>query len=176
MCLLEILQQLLQRLSICVNYSMVVEEYDYGPRFHIHEFDCRCSISCTLPSMWLCSLMLVELQSDLTLPQSQVAIADSLPSTATEMELTYARAIDDIWRNYHQQCDVKSLLRLCILFARKSMRSLDDDSFLSLPVPPYLRKLLTYRDVSEKIFEQWCEGPPVSTQTEIVQDFTEMHL
>ena len=158
-CLLGMLQQLLQRLRF---YDKHLElEVFLKDVLVVVINDVRLYIYTTKPCsvLYLCSLILVELQLDLTLPQQQ--IADRVASTVTEMELTYAHAIDDMWSNYSQQCRVKSLLRLCILCTRKSMNGMDDESFLSLPVPPYIRKLLTYQDVAKKIFEHGCHGPPV---------------
>ena len=34
------------------------------------------------------------------------------------------------------------------------MRRLNDTDFSSLPVPIYIRKLLTYRDVAEKVLDE----------------------
>ena len=106
--------------------------------------------------VYLCSLILVELQFDLTSVPGN--ITNVLSNNARAEALIYAPAVEEVWKNCHQQNHVKSLLRLCILKTRSSMSSLDDDSFLSLPGPPYLRRLLTYRDVSERIFAEWCNG------------------
>ena len=117
--------------------------------------------SLELPFTYLCSLLLVELQVDfISTPRE---IDDKFKQSATEKKLTYLHAIDCVWKNYHKQSRVKSLLRLCILCTRSSMSSLDDASFMSLPVPPYIRKLLTYRDIAEGIFEEWCHGPTISS-------------
>ena len=104
----------------------------------------------------LCSLILTELQFDFTSTPRE--IADTFWKSAPKEELSVASAIDSAWRTYREQCRVRSLLRLCILQTRNSMSSLDDESFLSLPVPPYIRKLLTYHDVSERIFEERLRG------------------
>ena len=106
---------------------------------------------------YLCSLILTEMQFDFASTPHE--IADKLPNSVETEEFTFAQATDTLWKNYRRQCNVRSLLRLCILRTRNSMSSLDDESFLSLPVPPYIRKLLTYRDISEKIFEEWKQGP-----------------
>ena len=151
-CLLEMFHQLLQRLHF--NEPLVLDvpisyEVDY---LHIHlnnitVADIRDSRS--LYSAYIGCLILVELQFDLASTPDDLAYEIQ---GKVLVDLTYAHAIDDMLRNYRQQRHVKSLLRLCVLRTRKSMRSLDDESFLSLPVPPYIRKLLTYRDVAEKIF------------------------
>ena len=78
-------------------------------------------------------------------------------------KILLSRVPTNIWRNYLQQSRVKSLLQLCISCTRDNMHSLDDESFLSLPVPPYILKQLTYRDVSEEIFKEWCQGLPTSS-------------
>ena len=111
--------------------------------------------------LYLFSWILVELQFDLASTPSE--IGDDWEQTEINQVLwSYSHAAGDIWKKYHQQSRVKSLQRLCILCTRNSMSSFDDESFVSLPVPPYLRKLLTYRDVSEKIFEEWCRAPDMS--------------
>ena len=103
----------------------------------------------------LCSLLLVELQFQLASMPNKVA-DELLESNARIEYLVYARAIDSLWKQCRVQ-RVRSLLRQCILQIRSCMSSLDDDSFLCLPVPPYIRGLLTYHDVSEKIFAEWCK-------------------
>ena len=113
-----------------------------------------------LRAMYLCNLILLKLQIDFT--STSIEIDDKFKHAVTE-ELSYAHAIDCVWRSYCQQCHVKSLLRLCILCTRSSMSSLDDASFMSLPVPPYIRKVLTYRDIAEEIFEEWRHGPTISS-------------
>ena len=116
---------------------------------------------CQSMHLYLYSLILVELQIySVSVPDQ---IVDTLPQSMTVTTLNYAQATDELWRNYNKEYHVKSLLRLCILCTRNSMHNLDDESFLSLPIPPYIRKLLTYRDVSERIFERWCCGLAVSS-------------
>ena len=112
-------------------------------------------------AMYLGSLILVKLQTDfISTPRE---IVDRFKQSAAKKMLTNVHPIDCVWRCYRQQCHVKSLLRLCILCTRSSMSSLDDANFMSLPVPLYIRKLLTYRDIAEEIFEEWCHGPTISS-------------
>ena len=106
---------------------------------------------------YMCSLILTELQFDLLSKSDDIVLGLPDQSAASEL-IARAHAIDDLWRTYRQKCKVKSLLRLCLLQTRKSMSSLDDNSFLSLPVPPYIRRLLTYTDVAERIYEDLCKG------------------
>ena len=106
--------------------------------------------------LYLLSLMLTALQVDVV--SSAHDVAPILSQNETEEYITYAHVINDLWKNDHQRCKVKSLLRLCILQIRNSMSSMDDNSFLSLSVPPYIHKLLTYRDVAERMYEEWCEA------------------
>ena len=105
--------------------------------------------------LYLCTFVLFEVHADVVVTPSD--IVPRLYLNATEQMAASVHALDDLWRAYHQKCNVKSLLRVCILHIRNSMNSLDDKSFLSLPVPPYIRKLLTYRDVAERIYEEWCK-------------------
>ena len=113
-----------------------------------------------LLDMYLCSLILMKLQVHFISTPKE--IDEEFKQSVTE-ELSYMHAIDCVWRSHHQQCHVKSLLRLCILCTRGSMSSLDDASFMSLPVPPYIRKLLTYRHIAEEILEEWCHSPTISS-------------
>ena len=131
------LHQLLQRLSFheplrvggegCFNNYMTVNSIWLTDRIE-HG---------SLPAVhFLCSLILVELQFDFASIPNE--IADKLPSSDDTEALLYARAFDDVWRRYREQCRVKSLLRLCIHRIRNCLKRLDDDSFQSLPVPPFL--------------------------------------
>ena len=115
----------------------------------------------SLSVVYLISLILVELHIDLASTPNQ--IVGTLPNSVTGGTLEYAQAVDDVWKTYYEECHMKSLLRLCILCTRNSMHRVDDESFLCLPVPTYIRKLLTYRAVSERIFEQWRRGITVET-------------
>ena len=75
-------------------------------------------------------------------------------------EVTQRRALVDIWKAYHQRhSSVKSLFKLCIYCIRKSMSSLGDNSFQSLPVPSKLRNLLMLRDIAEVACEAWKLWP-----------------
>ena len=139
----EMLHQLLQRLHF--NEPINVEMWNHSYSTIMVTNDVQVAFTaqyqpCMLP-VYLCSLLLVELQFDLASAPNK--IVDELPANAGAEDLTYARAIDSMWTDYHQLCQPKPLQRLCILHIRSSMTSLDDDSFLSLPVPPYLRRLLT---------------------------------
>ena len=171
--LLEISHYLLQRL--CFNEPLRVEfKTPYSHPYHhsassfffymminnvkFYTLDSYLSNrSLRLRAIYLCSLIPVKLQIHFI--STSIEIDDKFKQSATEKELSYVHAINCVWRNYHQQSRVKSLLRLCILCTRSSMSSLDDASFMSLPVPPLIRKLLTYRDIAEEIFEEWCHGP-----------------
>ena len=153
--------QLLQRLhfsdSLKVECDLLRDRY--GDRIYVGYMSINnitLGYGMSLLDAYLCSLILFELQFYFTATPD--VVTDTLPSRATEMEVHYAQACDDIWKNCSQQGHVASLLRLCILCIRNSMSRLDDESFLSLPVPPYIRSLLTYRDISEKIFQEWQRG------------------
>ena len=107
--------------------------------------------------LFLSNLTLIEMQPDvISAPNDIVPLLSKISHDHEEL-IKYAHAIDDLWRTYQQMCKVKSLLRLCTLKTRKSMHSLDDCSFHTLPAPPYIRKLLAYRDVSERIYEEFCK-------------------
>ena len=176
-CLLEMFHQLLQRLrfneplrvkfitsylfpwlrstSIFFLRMMINNVRFHGPSGYYNKRQLKLLV------MYLCSLILVKLQIGFT--SASIEIDDKFKQSATEKELSYVHAINCVWRNYHQQSRVKSLFRLCILCIRSSMSSLDDASFMSLPVPPLICKLLTYRDIAEEVFEEWCHGPTISS-------------
>ena len=165
--LLEMLHQLLQRLHFKESLSIKIARNDFRPNYMtINEvvvtpgsesFYTVSNFASTRVRVhfctYLCSWILVQLKFDMCMFSAPSDIADKLSRSSDE---EHVRATDDVWRKFHQQCRVKPLLRLCILCIRNSMCSLDDESFLSLSVPPRIRRLLTYRDVAEVVYEE-CE-------------------
>ena len=112
---------------------------------------------------YLCSRILTELQFDFD--STPARIIDTLANSATRKQVFCVRATDEVWKIHRQQSRLRSLERLCILQVRSCMRSLDDESFGSLPasLPPRIRsEVLTYRDVSDTIFKDWRQGPVMS--------------
>ena len=105
---------------------------------------------------YLCNFVLVELQHEVAYISPDMT--SQLAGKLRDEFLLYTRAFDDLKRTYLQRSKVKSLLMLCIMQTRNSMGNLHDDSFLSLPVPPIIRRLLTYHFVADKVYEEWCEG------------------
>ena len=152
----EMVHQLLQRLHFSESLNLaIINEFPVPVCMKINGIKVRpTSYGESFHIMYLCSLILVELQFDMGSTPSRIA---EWPCSAKNAY--YACATDNVWRKFHQQCHVKSLSRLCILCIRNSMCSLDDESFLDLPVPPRIRRLLTYRDVAEVIYEEWSHGP-----------------
>ena len=136
----EMLHQLLQRIHLDNPWNNVRKNAricSTNSKLHQHAY------------LHVWHAVLVELQFEsVSIPRRKRKISED--TELAETKFPHVRMYDE---------DVKSLLRLCILQTRNSMSSLDDESFLSLPVPPYIRKLLTYRDVSEKVFEKLCEVP-----------------
>ena len=117
--------------------------------------------------VYLCSLILVEMQFDMLpatcnighqlVPYGRSLLVHRLHSLRPHL-LHRAHAFDELWKTCSQKYNVKSLLRLCILQIRQSMNNLDDNSFLSLSVPSSTRTMLTCRDISERMYEEWCQG------------------
>ena len=107
--------------------------------------------------MYLLTLLVFYL--DWNIVSTPEAITPRLHNSATEQDMLYARAIDAIWKNHLCKPNVKSLLTLCIQQSRKHMINLKDSSFMSLPVPSYIRRLLMYRDVADKVCEAWRLWP-----------------
>ena len=156
----EMFQQLLQRVHLDKPLYMEVRSI-YGVVCINGSIMVNFCIKRSLHATYLLCLILVELQFDLAAIKCE--IADESKQVEAVSELNYAQAVEDMLMNYHQNYRVKFLLRMCILCTRKSMRSLDDESFQSLPVPPYTRKQLSYHDVAEKIFEEWHKGLSTSS-------------
>ena len=97
-------------------------------------------------------------------------IAEMWKTEATRTKESWKQAANEI-REVHDQRlrKVKSLFKLCIQRTRKSMRSLDDDSFQSLPLPPKMRNLLMLRDVAEVIYEAWKLWPKCFRVEDVVE-------
>ena len=164
---LQMLQQLTQRLDFTSSIKVFINQNDRTfcmtntmITLTINDDDvCRQHWEFKLLLVpYLCSLILTELQFDVLSTPTDIVPRLSQPLTLPDELKARAQAVDDLWRTYRQKCKVKSLLRLCILRIRNSMSSLADDGFLTLPVPPYINKLLTYTDVAERIYEEWCKG------------------
>ena len=169
--LLEILYSFIQRLDFPQPMSVCFCLTFHQPRIFLqlyinHERTASYKIyraQRTPLGLYLSNLILIEMQPDvISVPDDIVPLVSEAPLVSRvphdhEELIKYAHAIDDLWRTYRKECKVKSLLRLCILKTRMSMHSLDDYSFRSLPVPPYIRRLLAYRDVSERIYEELCK-------------------
>ena len=132
---LQMIQQLIQRLHFEGPIKVFISLYGVGTRLTINNDDCFHDWHMSVLVPYMCSLMLTELQFDLLSTSDDIVLGLPDQSTASEL-IARAHAIDDLWRTYRQKCKVKSLLRLCILRTRKSMSSLDDNSFLSLPGSP----------------------------------------
>ena len=158
---LEVIHQFLQRLHF--DKPLVVEINTHAGGFIINRIVLVCFNYITSPLiLYLFSWILVELQFDLASAPSEIGDDVLQGRKITQDFRSYLHAAGDIWKKYHQQSRMRSLQRLCILCIRNTMSSLDDESFLSLPLPPYICRLLTYRDVSEKIYGEWCRAPTLS--------------
>ena len=155
---LQMLQQLIQRLNFASSLKVFINFQRSGTTLTINDDEiCYANWECKLLLVpYLCSLLLAELQFNVVSTPDD--IVPGLSKSVTDELKARAQAIDDMWRTYCRRCKVKLLLRLCILKTRNSMSSLDDNSFLSLPIPSYIRRLLTYTDVAERIHEEWSKG------------------
>ena len=156
--LLEMLYSLTQRLVLVQPMSMCFKvglDFQYVKLYindEIIMFDTLLGSSLRLD---LFNFILTELRFNVvSAPNNLVPLVSG---SGNENLIKHAHAIDDLWRNYRHKCKVRSLLTLCILKTRSTMQCLDDYSFLTLPVPPYIRRLLAYRDVSERIYEEFCK-------------------
>ena len=111
-------------------------------------------------ALYLLNSLMMEFQFDIDSIPDDIVPRVPVPRFPREECMAYANAVDDLWRTFRQSCKVKSLLRLCILQVRNSMSSLDDKSFQTLlpEVPNSVHRMLTYCDVAERIYEEWCKG------------------
>ena len=161
----EMLSQVIQRLNFVQPLRLTIEARS-GFWLEVSVNDTGISLEHFSGRWWFCksaylySLLLIEQQCEIISAPSGTLMAQlgtqscALLQHAAPCGAAYLQAIYDFWKTFHQQQSVRSLLRLCILRIRNSMSGLDDNSFLSLPVPSYLRRLLKCRDVSEKIYEE----------------------
>ena len=86
-------------------------------------------------------------------------------------EVSWKQRVVDIWEAYDQRHGkVKSLFKLCIQCTRKSMKSLDDDSFQSLPLPSKIQNVLMLRDIAEVICKAWKLWPKCVKVRDIVNN------
>ena len=161
---LYLLQQLIQRLTFLQPISVYIDPESWNNAIQINDEKTGTVIRNNVQfyqALNLLTLLLITLQIDIeSIPDDIVPSLLDLYLDSTEECMAYAHAVDDLWRTFRQTCKVKSLLRLCILRVRNSMSSLDDNSFqtLRLHVPPYVHRMVTYRDVAEGIHEEWCKG------------------
>ena len=153
--ILELLHQLIQRL-ICKHKLIIKIDMSSYQTITLtvdgnsivtdeHQFD-------SSKLVYLCSLVLCKLQMNVLFLVS--SFRDTLLFQASEEP--FIKEACKLWISflYHQANSVKSLERLCILQIRNSMNRVDDNSFLSMPVPILIRRFLTYRDVSETIYDK----------------------
>ena len=106
--------------------------------------------------VYMCSVLFIILRSDVVFENGVVPL---LEASATSEEFHHAHAIDDLWNAYKQKTGVKTLQTLCIQTTRKSMHSLTDESFQSLPVPSRIRKFLMLHDEADVLFEAYQMWP-----------------
>ena len=108
--------------------------------------------------IYLLSLLFLHLDCDVAISQEALPpFLQNHPSFNKTMAL--AQAVDDIWKKCRSRQDARSLLRMCIEQTRQSMNSLSDSSFLTLPVPSSIRKMLMYQDIAEVICKAWRLWP-----------------
>ena len=152
----EMLHQLVERLDLVQPLNLTIKVDSYNYIIHLKANGVVILSGAVMHSscqtVYLCCLILSELQLDVIAPPDISPLPQLALSTET---MAYAEATDDLLKAFHQQHNVKSLLRHCILRIRTSMRSLDSNSFMNLPLPTYIQRLLTLRDISEKICEEW---------------------
>ena len=113
--------------------------------------------------LYLISLLILHLSWNCRSVKESIDIAAMLPAIATEQHRAHAHAIDGIWNTYLLNPNVTSLLTLCVQQTRKHMNSLTDSSFMSLPVPSYIRKLLMFRHIADIVWEAWHAWPECNT-------------
>ena len=160
----KMLQQLLQRIIILEPLTVKVQVQEDEMSSVWISVDMRINQKYvmryqeTFQGVYICSLLLSRLDCAIsTVPDP---IVPFLPSSSPKKILAHAQAVDDIWETYQKKHGTRSLLCLCIRQIRHSLNSLSDSSFLTLPVPSSIRKLLMYHDLAEVIHEEWCVWVP----------------
>ena len=98
-------------------------------------------------------------------------IAEMWKTEETQTKESWKQVANEIREVYDQRLGkVKSLFKLCIQCTRKSMRSLDDNSFQSLPLPAVIRNQLKLRDVAKLICEAWELWPKCFRVEDILEN------
>ena len=162
--LMEILHQLVQRLHFA-QLKVAIEIWDtpFGGKMirltmngkEIAMWDRREAKLHSWKALYLISSVLLGLHFNVTFPSNSVI--SMVLASAPEQIVMYAKATDDAWATFHQNSKVKPLVTLSILQIRHSMNSLDDKSFVSLCIPPYIHRILTCRDVSDIVCKEWLK-------------------
>ena len=106
---------------------------------------------------YLISLLLLHLDWNIVSTPEPIGL-----QIVIERDIRYVHVISYIWDSYQHQPKLKSLLTLCIQQTRKHMSSLTDSSFMSLPVPSCIRRLLKHLDIADVLCEAWRHGPDCS--------------
>ena len=114
----------------------------------------------TLKGRYLINLLLSHLNWNIV---STRRFIDEQPvSLLSELGIRCVHAIECIWDSYEHKPKVNSLLTLCIQQTRKHMNSLTNNSFMSLPVPKSIRRLLMLTDIADALIEAWLLWPDCS--------------
>ena len=166
----KMFQQLLQRLIFDWPISLTIEirnEDDFSVDIQINQNDIYQSRWYSLKETYLWSLLLSHLDCNMTSTQEATGARMHNPM-ANEKCLAHVQAIDDLWKKCRSRSSVHSLLRLIIQQVRQSMNNLSDSSFLTLPVPSSICKMLMYQDITDVVCEAWLLWPhclPVDNYT-----------
>ena len=117
----------------------------------------------SLKAVYLCSVLVILLRLNVSAANA-IAPPPSSPyfyirSATTAQNAFWAQATVDLLNAYKHKTTVRKLQTLCIRVTRQSMYRLDDESFQSLPVPPYLQKMLKLQDIADALFEGYKMWP-----------------
>ena len=156
----KMLQKLLQQLILKQPIALLINSLiiDTPGRVEIvikFNQDDICSGDVSVGNVYLLSLLLFHLDCDIASFPQQALGPQMQHQKSSKYILALAQAVDDIWEAYRKKCSVRSLFRLCIPQIRQSMNSLSDSSFLALPVPSHVCKMLMYQDIADVIGEAW---------------------
>ena len=116
-----------------------------------------------LKTVYLCSVLLIMLGCNVSVVYAMVPPSSSYSGNLAK-QLLQAHATVDLWNAYKENVTVRKLQTLCIQKTRQSMYSLSDESFQSLPIPPYLQKMLMLKDIVDVLFEgckMWPKHLPI---------------
>ena len=164
---------LAEPLSIAITWSSMFYncDYEYSVEMKVNQHEIiRWK---PVKSVYLCSVLLILLRCNVSAVNAKVPSSPltKVPSSSffdwrrpvnealTQSHLLRAHAAVDLLNAYKEQTTTRTLQTLCMWKIRQSMYTLNDESFQSLPVPPYLQRMLMFKDIVDVLFEGYKMWP-----------------